>query len=214
MWTNDLWPLVIKAYLSAPTGPKSNCSRPVVDLAMQLHMKPADIVDRLKTVDAHKNPMVERLLVHYQAHPKKLKRDAERLAAMSGFGNSGAFYDGVDTAEAGFERFYRPIDGTSFTPAMLTILLNLYFRLVPATMVATTPEVIDMAHRTQLTVDQVLEVLHTFLYVDPCAKSRTDDALAEFAPITRLCRETWRTHDDGNPMLVAEEAEKFLQYYI
>ena len=64
MWTNDLWPLVIKAYLSTPTGPKSNCSRPVVDLAMQLHMKPADIVDRLKTVDAHKNPMVERLLVH------------------------------------------------------------------------------------------------------------------------------------------------------
>ena len=157
MWTNDLWPLVIKAYLSAPTGPKSNCSRPVVDLAMQLHMKPADIVDRLKTVDAHKNPMVERLLVHYQAHPKKLKRDAERLTAMSGFGNSGAFYDGVDTAEAGFERFYRPIDGTAFTPAMLTILLNLYFRLVPATMVATTPEVIDMARRTMLTVDQVLK---------------------------------------------------------
>ena len=71
-----------------------------------------------------------------------------------------------------------------------------------------------MARRTMLTVDQVLEVLHTFLYVDPCAKSRTDDALAEFAPITRLCRETWSTHDDGNPMLVAEEAEKFLQYYI
>ncbi len=29
-----------------------------------------------------------------------------------------------------------------------------------------------------------------------------------------MTKSGWRTHDDGNPMLVAEEAEKFLQYYI
>ena len=180
---------------------------------MQLHLKPADIVDRLDTVHTHSNAQVERLLVHYTAHPKLLRRDAGLLASMSGFGNSSAFYDGVATAEPHFVRMYRPMHGTPYTPAMLTVMLDLYFRLVPATMVPTTPEVVDMARRTGLAVEQVIEVLHTFLYIDPCARHRDGSAPACAALLTTLCGNVWHDLDDGNPMTVAREAEKYLQYY-
>lgn len=225
IWTNEYWPLAINAYLTAPVGPKSRLSRPVIDLAMQLHMKPADIAERLNVIHSHGKPAVERLLQHYTAHPKRLKRDAARLLDMSGFGLGSAFYEGVCTAEQGFEHFYRPIGGTPFTEAMLTLLLDLYFRLVPATMIETTPEVRDMARRTGLAAAQVVEVLHAFRDVDPCARRRAaadqsattgqSAASQSAAPPTlpQLCRATWQRLDDGDPMTTAAEAQRFMEYY-
>ena len=189
-WTNEYWPLLIQAYLAKPEGPKSQWSRWAVDLAMELHLRPADIADRMKTIDTHATPAVERLLTHYKAHPRRLQRDADSLHSMAGFGASAAFYDGVETAAQGFEALYRPTGGTPYTPAMLIIMLDLYFRLIPATMVETTPEVRDMARRTRLTEAEVTEVLHTYLYVDPASRKRSDDALAAFSPLTALCATT------------------------
>ncbi len=127
MWNNEYWPLLIQAYLAKPEGIKSQWSRVVVDLAMELHLRPTDITDRLKTIDAHNSAPIERLLQHYKAHPRRLQRDTERLRHMAGFGDMAAFYDGVSTATHKFEALYRPVGGTPFTPAMLTILLDLYF---------------------------------------------------------------------------------------
>lgn len=213
MWSNGYWPLAINAFLTPPEGQKTRYSRPVVDLAMRLHVRLADIVDKLNTVGAHSDKAVERLFCHYKAHPKLLKRDVARLCSMGGFGNGDAFYEGVDTAEQDFERWYRPVDGAELTPAMLTLLLNLYFRLVPTTMVETTPEVADMARRTGLSAARVVEVLRIFLHIDPCARVRDNDGLADFSPLTPVCRDFWTRLGDGDPMKVAREAEKFLQYY-
>ena len=212
-WTNEYWPLLIQAYLAKPEGPKSQWSRWAVDLAMELHLRPADIADRMKTIDTHATPAVERLLTHYKAHPRRLQRDADSLHSMAGFGASAAFYDGVETAAQGFEALYRPTGGTPYTPAMLIIMLDLYFRLIPATMVETTPEVRDMARRTRLTEAEVTEVLHTYLYVDPASRKRSDDALAAFSPLTALCASTWHSLADGDPATVASEAQKFYEYY-
>ena len=227
-WINDYWPLAINAYLAPPAGPKSCLSRPVIDLAVQLHMKPADIADRLGTIHSHGKPAVERLLQHYTAHPKLLKRDVARLLDMSGFGLGSAFYEGVCTAEQGFEHFYRPIAGTPFTEAMLTLLLDLYFRLVPATMIESTPEVRDMARRTGLAAARVVEVLHAFRDVDPCTRRRdtataqadtaqhTADATqhaADAPTLGQLCRDTWQRLGNGDPMTTAAEARRFMEYY-
>ena len=214
MWNNEYWPLLIQAYLAKPEGIKSQWSRTAVDLAMELHLRPTDITDRLKTIDAHNSAPVERLLQHYKAHPRRLLRDTERLRHMSGFGDMAAFYDGVSTATHKFEALYRPVGGTPFTPAMLTILLDLYFRLVPTTMVDSTPEVRDMAQRTGLTADQVVEALHIFLFIAPAARKGSDDELAAFSPLTPLCNATWHRLDNGNPAIVAQEARRYYEYYI
>lgn len=214
MWSNDYWPLAINAFLAPPEGPKTRYSRPVVDLAMRLHVRLADIVDRLNVIGQHTDRTVERLLNHYKAHPKLLKRDVARLCSMGGFGNSDAFYDGVETSGQEFEWWYRPMDETGLTPAMLTLFLNLYFRLVPSTMVEATPEVADMARRTGFAAGKVVEVLRLFLHIDPCARVSDNDGLADFSPLTPVCRDFWRRFDDGDPIRVAREADKFLQYYL
>mgnify|MGYP004532960497 FL=1 len=64
MWSNDYWPLAINAFLAPPEGPKTRYSRPVVDLAMRLHVRLADIVDRLNVIGQHTDRTVERLLNH------------------------------------------------------------------------------------------------------------------------------------------------------
>ena len=167
MWNNEYWPLLIQAYLAKPEGIKSQWSRTAVDLAMELHLRPTDITDRLKTIDAHNSAPVERLLQHYKAHPRRLLRDTERLRHMSGFGDMAAFYDGVSTATHKFEALYRPVGGTPFTPAMLTILLDLYFRLTPNTMVDETPEIIELAKLTHIPTQLIVDVLQCFLACDP-----------------------------------------------
>ena len=64
---------------------------------------------------------------------------------MVGFNNPDTFYEGVEVVES-FEKFFRPLaEEPLLTPVMLTLILDLYFRLTPNTMVEETQEIIHLA---------------------------------------------------------------------
>ena len=40
LWTDDYWLLIVQLYQKSPAGVKSEYSRPMVDLSLELHIPP------------------------------------------------------------------------------------------------------------------------------------------------------------------------------
>lgn len=212
LWNDEYWPLVIQLYFTRPAGVKAMYSKGVVHLGMELHIPPAYIHERLQEVDNPLLPSVQRLKALYQGNTRRLNRDAKTLRQMAGFGSAGAFYEGVMT-DTRFERFFRPVaDDTCFTPAMLTLVLNLYFQLVPDTMTALTPEVTHLARHLHVTPQQVVTALHAFLAADPCVPRRRN-ALPLPPSLAQAAKTLWQHYDNGNPDKVTEAAGKYGAYF-
>ena len=127
---------------------------------------------------------------------------------MTGFGDSGLFYEGVDMAQS-FERNYRPIDTqTDITPVMLVIILNLYFTLTPNTMVSETPEVLEMASVLGIKPEQIVNVLDVYQTFDPILKRQPLDS----SPLVDEAHSTWNEYYN-QPELLQESAEKLIEYF-
>ena len=108
----------------------------MVDLSLELHIAPNVLFNKMCQIANLETPRVERFWELYGNNPKKLKRAVNLLREMWGFNNALEFYDGVETNES-FEKDFKPIaKGTTLTPVALTLILDLYFRLTPITMVA------------------------------------------------------------------------------
>ena len=140
LWNDDYWLLVLQLYLKRPTGVKAVYAREAVDLAVELHLPPQFIHQQLQEMDRRDRLVLQLVWKTYAQKPRRLAKDITRLRKMKGFGCEQAFYEGVEVRNT-FEDFFLPLtEDHELKPVMLVLVLDLYFRLVPHTMVVDTPE--------------------------------------------------------------------------
>ena len=109
---------------------------------------------------------------------------------MKGFGFADNFYDGVEVQET-FEKDFRPLpENPLYTPVMLILILDLFFRLTPATMVAETPEVQELARLLKLKPTDVTLVLNVFQRCDPYLNRDNQITSELMAP----CKQVWQRY--------------------
>ena len=202
LWSDDYWPLIMQLYMSKPTGIKPLYSRPVVDLGIRLHIPPKFIFAQMHLLREHATPFLQRLWDTYAGNTSRLNRDVRRLRQMSGFGAESAFYDGV-SIDDDFADDFRPIaDDTKLTRVMLIIILDLYFRLTPITMVCETPEVGECASLLGIKPQKVVEVLCIYQTFDPILHR----AAAPDSPLSEACRTVWQRFRNEEPDRLANRA--------
>ena len=188
---------------------KSEFSHPVVELGIELHIPPRTIYEQMCALEKRATPSLQRLWALYADNPKRLARDIKRLKQMAGFGDSGLFYEGVQTTPS-FERDYRPIDNSSdITPVMLVIILELYFALTPNTMVSETPEVLDMARLLSLKPEEIVRILEIYQTFDPILKRKAADQ----SPIADEAKRVWKRYYSEQPELLHAAADKLKLYF-
>ena len=208
-WQDEYWLLLMQLYLQKPAGLKPMYSRRMVDLSLELHISPDALFNRMCELANLETPRVERLWDTYGQNPKKLSRAVRLLREMKGFNNAGEFYSGVDVNES-FEKDFKPVaEGEVLTPVMLILILDLYFRLTPITMVAATPEVQELARLIGLRSAEVEEVLKVFQYCDPYLKRKDAASARLLAP----CKEIWRRFGNADTQLLASYAAQLKAYF-
>ena len=208
-WQDEYWLLLLQLYLQKPVGIKPMYNRGMVDLSLELHIAPNVLFNKMCQIANLETPRVERFWELYGNNPKKLKRAVNLLREMWGFNNALEFYDGVETNES-FEKDFKPIaKGTKLTPVALTLILDLYFRLTPITMVAETPEVQELAKLMKQKPEAVVDVLEAFQLCDPYL-NRKDVAVGDLA---LACQQVWRRFGNANPEELASYAEQLKEYF-
>lgn len=196
-WTDDFWPLVIQLYQEKPVGIKPMYSRGTVRLALETHIKPQTLYQKMFQLRQPHTPSLQRLLEKYAHSPKKLAKACKILRQMNGMGNPSEFYDEVAINET-WELDFKPVNSRTaqitnrplYTPVMLTLILDLYFRLIPATMIADTPDVKDLAKMIDVTPADVVDVLTVYQYCDPFIK-HADDIID---PLLSPCFNLWQQY--------------------
>ncbi len=209
LWQDDYWLLLMQQYLRRPVGIKPVYSRNMVELSLELHIPPQELHERMGEIARLRTPRVERLWKEYSTNPRRLKRAVQLLRNMIGFNSGGDFFEGVEVQET-FERDFRPLqEDKRLTPIMLTLVLDLYFRLTPITMVSETPEVQELAQLMQIPVALVVDVLDVFQHCDPYLKRRD----ASVSPLLSPCQQIWQRYGNGDTRQLADLAEQLKAYY-
>ncbi len=209
-WSDDYWLMLLQLYLAKPVGLKPVYSRPMVDLALELHVHPQVLASRMSQLAAFQTPRIERLWDQYADHPEKLKRVVRLMREMKGYGNATEFYDGVALNES-FEKDFKPVaPGSPWTPVALILVLDLYFRLTPQTMVKETPEVQEMARLVKIPVAEVVEVLDIYQHLDPYL-NRHDVMLS---PMTEPCFDVWHRYGNSDVERLAAYAKELTEYFL
>lgn len=209
MWSDQYWPLLMQIYMRSPKGIKPMYSRPMVNLALELHVPPKVLFALMFSLRCTDVPHVKRLWALYGDNKRRLARAVAKIRAMEGFGCAKDFYEGVDVAES-FERHFRPIpDKGNITPAMLVMVLDLYFRLTPITMVEGTPEVVQMSRLLRIKTGQVVEIMKVFQMCDPYIhrNNEVDKSLLE------ACQEIWNIYGNDCPEDLAAYAAQLKEYF-
>jgi hypothetical protein len=208
-WQDEYWLLLMQIYLQKPAGIKPMYSKEMVDLSMELHIAPNVLFNKMCQIANLETPRIEYFWELYGNNPKKLKRAVNMLREMWGFNNALEFYEGVETQES-FEKDFKPISADSvLTPVMLTLILDLYFRLTPITMVEETPEVQEIAKMMKIKPQEVVEALEAFQHCDPYL-NRKDVVMDDLA---LACQQVWRRYGNANPEDLASYAEQLKEYY-
>ncbi len=209
LWSDDYWPLIVQLYASKPTGVKTLFSRPVVDLSIRLHLPPKVIFKQMHRLREHATPSLQRLWDIYMGNRRRLNRDVRRLEQMSGFGAESIFYEGVEVVDD-FADSFRPIaQNTNITRVMLIIILELYFRLMPTTMVCETPEVKELATRFGINAEEVVEALCIYQTFDPILRRNA----APDSPLSKACRATWEHYHTVEPEQLVNNAIQLMEYF-
>lgn len=215
-WHDDYWLLMVQAYLRKPVGIKPTYSREMVNLSLELHIPPQVLHQRLGDIAQLRTPRIERIWQEYSRNPRRLSRAVSLLRQMTAFNSGGDFFEGVEVNET-FELEFRPIASLStleaplstLTPMMLTLVLDLYFRLTPNTMVSETPEVQDLAHLMRIPTSLVVDILEIFQYCDPYL-NRHD---VTFSPLMLPCQQVWQRYGNGDTRQLADYAEQLKAYF-
>jgi len=167
VWHDDYWLLLMQIYLQKPVGLKPLYSRAMVNLGVELHIAPQVLRSKMQQIARLETPRIERIWQTYSQNPRRLARAVRLLREMKGFGAADNFYEGVEVQET-FEKYFRPLaEDARFTPVMLILILDLFFRLTTITMVPETPEVQELARLLKLKPSDVVEVLGIFQLCDP-----------------------------------------------
>ena len=208
-WSDDYWLLLMQIYLQKPVGIKPMYSWKMVDLSLELHIAPNILFTRMCQIANLETPRIEHIWETYVENPRKLSRAVRLWREMRGYGNASEFYEGVEVSET-FERDFKPIDGTEgLTPVMLILILDLYFRLTPITMVAETPEVQELARLIKIRSQVVVEVMDVFQHCDPYLNRRD----VVFSPLLVPCTEIWRRFGNANTEDLASYADQLKEYF-
>lgn len=219
LWSDEYWLLLMQLYLKKPEGVKPIYNRQLVALALELHIPPQFLnqqMFRLRTIDT---PRIQRLWDTYGQNPKKLARGVKLLRQKKGYGNASLFYDGVDVNET-WEKDFKPIELppsskqyptslTSLTPVVLILTLDLYFRLTPITMVADTPEIVELAKLTKSPIRLIVEIMEIFQFCDPYL-NRNDFMTS---PLLNSCQQIWQRFGNENPQKLAAFAAQLKDYF-
>lgn len=209
IWQDDYWLLLLQIYLRKPVGLKPLYSRDMVDLSMELHIPPRFLFSRMCQIANLDTPRLERIWQQYAKSPQRLARAVRLLREMNGFGAASEFYEGVEVEET-FERDFRPLsEDERLTPAMLIMILDLYFRLTPITMVPQTPEVAELAQLLKLSPQLVADVLDVFQHCDPYL-NRKD---VTFSPLLLPCTQLWQRFGNADTRQLASVAEQLSEYF-
>ena len=131
------------------------------------------------------------------------------LRQMNGFSNAEEFYDGVEVNES-FEKYFRPIDGRpDLKPVMLVMILNLYFRLTPITMVEDTPEIQHLAKKMKIKPSVVVEVMDIFRIFDPYLKNEE----MIFSNLLNPCQQVWQRFGNNNLEELSALSALLVEYF-
>lgn len=210
LWRDEYWLLLMQLYLKRPAGVKPLYSRAMVELALELHIRPQFLYEQMFRLRQFDTPRIERLWATYGKSPKKLSRAVKLLRQMKGFGQAGEFYEGVDISES-WEMDFKPVsDATgALKPVDLIMILDLYFRLTPITMVAETPEVIALGKLLKMNPAQIVEVMDVFQFCDPYLNR--DDMM--ISPLLLPCQQVWKRYGNDNPEKLSALAAQLTAYF-
>ena len=208
-WSDDYWLLLMQIYLQKPVGIKPTFHRKMVDLSLELHMPPNFLFNKMCQIANLETPRIEHIWETYGRNPKKLARAVSLWREMRGYGHADAFYEGVEVQET-FEKDFRPVNKeTTMTPVMMTLILDLYFRLTPVTMVPETPEVQELAKLIKVRPQEVIEIMKLFQYCDPYLNRKDQPDSTLLAP----CQEIWRRYGNAETEQLAAYAEQLKEYF-
>ena len=208
-WQDEYWLLLMQLYLRKPEGVKALYSRGLVDLSLEIHIPPQVLYERMFQLRQLDTPRMERLWENYGKNPKRLAKGVKMLREMKGLGNAENFYDGVELHES-FETDFRPIaENESLTPIMLVVILDLYFRLTPNTMVKETPEIQELAKLMKIDAALVVEVMEIYQICDPYLNRM--ELLT--SPLVTPCNEIWKRYGNGSPEKLAAYASQLKEYF-
>ena len=208
LWKDEYWLLLMQLYQKKPMGVKPLYSKSMVDLSLELHIAPEFLhgqMFKLRLV----TPPIQRLWDKYGDNPKLLSHDIRLLKKMEGYGNAASFYEGVEIKES-FEHDWEPLpEEPSLTPVKLIIILDLYFQLTPITMVAHTPEIIELAKLIKTTPTIIVEAMNVFQFCDPYL-NREDMMIS---PLLDACNDIWQRYGNGNPDRLYKLANELKEYF-
>jgi hypothetical protein len=208
-WHDDYWLLLMQIYLRKPVGMKPVYSREMVTLALELHIPPQVLVSKMQEIATLDTPRIERIWQTYSGNPRKLARAARLLREMKGFGRADEFYEGVEVNETWEKDWGALPENPQLTPVMLVLVLDLYFRLTPATMVKETPEVQELARTLKLSSSEVVELLEVFQHCDPYLNRRD----VTFSPLLLPCQNIWQRYGNGDTEALAALASQLTAYF-
>ena len=209
LWNDEYWLPLLQLYLKSPTGVKKVYSRGMVDLSLDIHIPPTVLHELMFHLRNKRSPIIRRLWQRYGENHKLLDRKVKCLRQMRGFGHQDEFYEGVKMNET-FERDFRPLQGREdIKPVMLILILDLYFRLIPQTMVEETPEVKEMARLLKLKPKDVVDVMDVYQFCDPYLNH--DDLM--FSPLLVPCQQIWNRYGNDNPEQLAALAAQLEEYF-
>lgn len=208
-WNDDYWLLLMQVYLQKPVGVKPVYSKAMVTLALELHIHPQTLFNKMCSLANLQTPRLERIWQQYVGSPSRLARAVRLLREMRGFSHADAFYEGVELNET-FERDFRPIEGSEpLTPVMLILILDVYFRLTPNTMVAKTPEVIQLARLLGIHPETVVDVMESYQYCDPYLNRPFPTP----TPLLAAAQRIWLRFGNSNPVQLASYASQLSEYF-
>ena len=208
-WHDDYWLLLMQIYLCKPVGLKPVYSRDMVELGLELHIHPQALASKMQEITSLETPRIERIWQTYSGNPLKLERAARLLREMKGFGRADEFYSGVELNET-WEKDWAPLpENNSLTTVMLILVLDLYFRLTPPTMVKETPEVRELARLLKVGTGEVVELLDMYQHCDPYLNRRD----VTFNPLLLPCQSVWQRYGNGDTEALATLADQLKEYY-
>ena len=208
-WQEAYWLPLLQLYLRKPVGMKPLYSRPMIDLALELNVAPKQLYEQMKMLDKQETASLQQLWKRFATHQKQLRRDIETIRKMRGFNHPQQFYDGVSQEET-WQTDFRPLQvDASLTPLHLIIILDLYFRLTPITMVSDTPEVKELATLLSLKPEKVAEIMGIFQLCDPYLNRMAFEMSELFAS----CHDVWQRFGNLNPNELAREATQMKDFF-
>ena len=201
-WQDEYWLLLMQLYLKKPEGVKPLYSRGMVNLSLELHIPPQFLYEQMFKLRSLDTPRMEKLWERYGNNPKRLAKGIKMLRQMKGLGSAGDFYEGVETHES-FELDFKPIEeNPDLTPVKLIMILDLYFRLTPNTMVKSTPEIQQLARLLKIDTSLIVEIMEVYQICDPYL-NRVELLTS---PLVLPCNRIWKRYGNDNPEKLAAYA--------